>query len=123
MKDWRDPSKQALFVSEVATISLLGRKEDIELMEKLLDEASVEDLQRELIKLADLIRNRHAMGLRKDCCNQCMRFQKCELKWLKTERSMRPTCCPRCQSFQKCLKEFKKEEHKRRRKTDPPAAY
>ena len=112
---------QALFVSEIATISLLGRKEDVDQLEILLETASSDDLHRQLIELADTIRSRHNMGLRKDCCEQCPRFENCELKWLKTERSMRPTCCPRCENFEKCRKEHLKEKHIRRRRDDCPS--
>jgi hypothetical protein len=116
--NWKDPSNHALFVSEIATISLLGRQDDVDFLEHLLETASNEDLQRELIQLADKIRNRHNMGLRKDCCDQCLRFETCELKWLKTERSMRPTCCPRCEHFEKCLKSHLQEKHIGRREDD-----
>jgi len=114
--NWKEPHHHALFVSEIATISLLGRKEDIEQLDLLLDTATNEELQRKLIALADLIRNRHNMGLRKDCCESCSRFDNCELKWLKTERNMRPTCCPRCPSFEKCRKEHQKEKHSNTRR-------
>ena len=119
-KDWRKPSREALFVSEIATISLLGRKEDLEYLERLLDEAPHEELKRQLIELADVIRNRHSMGMRKDCCEMCEKFDDCELKWLKSERSMRPTCCPRCQFFQDCLDKFEREKPQKKKKTDPP---
>ena len=114
----KDLLNQALFVSEIATISLLGRKEDVDQLELLLESASKEDLQRKLIQLADIIRSRHNMGLRKDCCSKCPRFENCELKWLKTERSMRSTCCPRCVNFEKCRKEFLQEKHVGKRKED-----
>ena len=121
MKDWRDPSaSRALFVSEIVTISLLGRTEDLEQLETLLDESSTEDLKRALIELADAIRSRHDMGLSKDCCAECQRFEKCELKWLKTERNLRPTCCPRCSKFQQCLRGHQDQERSDRRESDPP---
>lgn len=120
MTDWRSPSRRALFVSEIATISLLGRREDVDRLEELLENSTTEELQRELIRLADAIRSRHDMGLRRDCCTECLRYESCELKWLKVERNMRPTCCPRCQGFARCLASHRQAVAERRRQGDLP---
>ena len=103
-----------LLFDEILTISLYGTEEDLEKLEECLasDEKDSSTCQREVVLLAEKVRDSLKVGLRTTCCPACHAFETCTHKWLRAERGIRSTCCFRCRHYVKCA-EIIKESHLR----------
>ncbi len=106
-----------LFISEISTIYVHGRSEDMEELEHLLESHELTDaVKRRIAELANSIRKRRKLGYVSECCDRCPHYSSCERKWLKQERMLLPTCCERCLHYEEC-KEKKTAETSEGRKS------